>query len=71
MDLNNQEYNSDWIKEQERLILREIRRKKQERYRKMREPFDALFPEFKNVPIVWLIIAGICVLFNLLTLFII
>lgn len=45
-------------------------REEQEKKRQKRAVFDALFPEFKDVPIIWLIIGVVCVLFSLFTMII-
>ena len=51
-----------------KLMLLKIRREEEEKRRQKRAWFDLLFPEFKDVPIVWVVIGIICVLFSLFTL---
>ena len=50
-----------------------MRKAQQEAERKRREKrvlFDTMFPEFKDVPIIWIVIGIICVLFSLFTMII-
>ena len=65
------DYKNDWEKLDMDAIIAQIKRERMQKKAKDREWFDSLFPELKGVPFGWIIFAGICVLFNLLTLFII
>lgn len=51
-------------------VKRRIEMEQEENRRAGRAWFDALFPEFKDIPIVWLIIVLGCVLFGIFTLII-
>ena len=61
-----------WTDKEVELELRRIRREmemeREKKWKKRREGFDMFFPEFKNVPIVWLVIGLICVLISLFSL---
>lgn len=50
---------------------REAKLEEERQRRKNRMVFDALFPEFKDVPIIWVVIGILCVLFSLFSLVII
>lgn len=68
----------DWLTDEQKrnYKLLELKAKRQvrlERERKQkarREVFDMIFPEFEGMPIVWIVIAVVCVLFSMLTLII-
>jgi predicted HAD superfamily hydrolase len=51
-------------------IQREIRLKKEAERKAKRQVFDTLFPSLADVPIGWLIVGVICLLFSLFTLII-
>lgn len=52
-------------------IQRELQRKQQLEMEKKRQTFDSIFPEFRGIPIIWIIIGAFCFLFLLFTLIII
>lgn len=51
-------------------IQREIRLKKEAEQKAKRQVFDNLFPSLADVPVGWLIVGGICALFDVFTLII-
>lgn len=50
---------------------REAKLEAERQRRKKRIVFDTLFPEFKDVPIIWVVIGILCVLFSLFSMVII
>ena len=50
------------------LAKRKIEMEQEKKRRERRAVFDFLFPEFKDIPIVWLLIGLGCILFGIFTL---
>jgi len=50
------------------LAKRKIEMEQEKKRRERRAGFDFLFPEFKDIPIVWLLIGLGCILFGIFTL---
>ena len=74
-----EQYNQEEVKRKiaelkaQNAYLLAMRKAQQEAERKRREKrvvFDTMFPEFKDVPIIWIVIGIICVLFSLFTMII-
>ena len=60
------------LKAQNEYLLEKMKleREREEKRRQKREWFDLIFPEFRDVPIIWLVIGFVCVLFGIFTLII-
>lgn len=74
MNENNKNTTEEWTPERRQIelmkIQRKIRKEEEEKRKAKRELFDMIFPELSGIPVFWLIVAGVCILFNLFTLII-
>ena len=52
------------------LAMRKAQQEAERKRKEKRVVFDTMFPELKDVPIIWIVIGIICVLFSLFTMII-
>ena len=70
--------NLDWMDDEQKIkyklleakVKREIRLEQERKRKAKREMFDMIFPELEGMPIAWIVIGVICILFSMVTMII-